>query len=253
MLISNIRDKIINRALTREEYNKNLPTWYLPEWWYYGDEDIQDQVEDNKTEEIQPQSPTISDLLSDEDEEDYEEWVEQGKLIANIKQYFDNSLIWPEAMSIFLEEDYHGKTQKEYIEILYNLPSEYVVSISKNIRNKLDRKYELYPIINEAIKLYDLYHTKITLFEIIKEYFPNYKSDNVIEDNHITTDILAVPLDEYHLMSKIERKYKEETPRGDFSGVIAKKPSLDYYDNKRDMHNDRGWRWDYYKILDKQD
>mgnify|MGYP003479548087 FL=1 len=101
-----IKQKIIDRALTRKEYNLNLPEWYMEEGWYYDDHVLDDKhekvnvseeiiKEEDKNEIIKSSVKEIVGIEDDISEEDYQEWVEQGKLIGKIKKYFENSLLWP--------------------------------------------------------------------------------------------------------------------------------------------------------------
>ncbi len=234
-----IMEKMLWRTLTREEYNQNLPEWYIEEAGYYSDDEDEMQVT--------PKS-SIIDLSIEEhelSEMDYELGVLQGKLITQIKKHFNKSLIWPEALSTILEKDCHWKTKREYIEMLYQLSLNQTEELLAKINELLNETDGILEIIDMWIKV----KWEGVVFERINLTFYEYtkiKRTNFLVNITEMATLLGLQLiKEKYIEDKIvydkskeENKWKKIQPQNSsyVSGgnvrVLSKRPSLDYYDNR---------------------
>lgn len=260
-----IMEKMLSRTLTREEYNQNLPEWYIEEAGYYS----------NEEDEIQPTLPSlITDLrieqigLSEiESEEDYELGVLQGKLIAQLKKYFEKSLIWPEALSTILKQHCHGKTKREYIEMLYQLSMDQTQELFNKIKELLSDTDEILEIIDMWIKVkwegMVFEQISCTFFDYTKMRglkFPVKISEmatllgiQLIKEKYVEDKIVYDKSKEQNKWKKIQPERNTDVSFASTGRVLSKRPSLDYYDNKRDALANWPGRKDYYKVLDTQE
>lgn len=262
-----IKQKIIDRALTRKEYNLNLPEWYMEEGWYYDDHVLDDKHEKvNVSEEIIKEEDkneiiksSVKELVGIEDdisEEDYQEWVEQGKLIGKIKKYFENSLLWPESMSSVLKKNYHWKTKNEYIEKLYKLSFKQVKNISEKIEKLEGSLDQIYEIIELWIKV----GWEGAIEEKLKKTFLTIHNQNTnIREVMILLGIEVIKSMYIDDLISYKKSVKDSegmkiNSRSNLPGYTDKwrqksKLWLDHYDFLRDKHGNRWGRGDYYKIL----